>query len=307
MQDAIRQPTILIPYPGPSGDPDVQDVSVYLRPEANGVKVESTLLRFIHGSPEYRHSLGMVYLANLPGELVDQRRIIEKHYSLRLQFARCGGRSFTPTMIRGFEHFFGVRFEVSRVLGAFEAMEVLGLTPEQLFQVWVPADQVTRLHDQTVKRFRGLYIVNYDIPALLSRSCRDRDIFTMVLRSTLPYPRLHDIIAQAARALETEGILPHPGVYSHIFHYSKGPFEQLLDGISYVCDPQGNPVEPRRLSFLAYLLAEGCREEDVLEAIRRPIRFFRTPYGVQEHNLFVYTAGDSFREAAHKFRSRLDP
>ena len=306
MQDTIRPPTILIPYPGPSLAADNQDVAIYLRPESNGVKVESTLLRFIHGSPEYRRSLGMVYLANLPGEMVDRRRIIENHYALRLHFARCGARAFTPTMIRGFEHFFGVRFAGARVLGAFEAMEVLGLTAEQLFQVWVPADQVIRLHDQTVKRYRGLYIVNYDIPALLARSCRDKDIFSMILRSTLPYSRLHDIVAQVVRALEQEDILPHPGIYTHVFHYSKGPFEQVLDAISYVCGPGGEPLEPRRLSFVAYLLAEGCREEDILEAIRRPIRFFHTPYGVQEHNLLVYTAGDTFPEAARKFRARLD-
>ncbi len=281
-------------------------MAIYLRPEANGVKVESTLLRFIHESPEYRRSLSMVYLANLPGEYIDERRIVEQHYSLRIHFARLGPQAFTPTMIREFEHFFGVPFRQSRVVGAFAALEALGLTAEELFRVWVPAEQVTRIHDQTVKRYRGLYIVNYDIPALLGRCCRDLDIFSMILRSTLPYSQIHDIVEQVIRALEQEAILPHPGIYSHVFHYSRGPFEQILDGCGYTCDARGEPIDPRQLSFFAYLLAQGCTGEDILAALRDPVRFFYTPYGVQEHNLVVYTAGDTFPEAARKFRSRVE-
>jgi len=127
----------------------------------------------------------------------------------------------------------------------------------------------------------------------------------MILRSALPYPQLQGIIEQVILALEAQGILPHPGIYSHVFHYSKGPFEQILDGSDYVCDGSGEPVDPRQLSFFAYLLERGFTAEEILAALRDPIAWFRTPYGAQEHHLFVYTDGDTFPEAARKFRSRI--
>ena len=103
--DECRLPSILVPYPGPRVESDVQDIALYLRPESNGVLVESTIMRVITSG--YRQNTRMVYLANIPGDFVVARRVVERHYRLKIQFARSGKDAFTPQMQRRFERAFG--------------------------------------------------------------------------------------------------------------------------------------------------------------------------------------------------------
>lgn len=300
-----RLPSILVPYAGPCLDDRVQDVALYLRPESNGVKVESTLMRVVHGNPEYRKHMRMAYLADIPGDFIAEKRIVEKHYALKILFARQGKQVFTAGMRRDFERFFGIPFRTARILGAFEAMESLGLNEEEMFRVWVPENHMLRLHDQMIKRYGDVFIVNCDIPALLSRNSAATDIFSMIIRSFLPYSEVHAIVREACLALQEEGILIDPRLYSHVFHYSKGPFEQILDGIGYVFIARNRQVDPEQLSFFAYLMSRHCSREEILQAIQEPIMNFRAGQGKVERNLFAWTAEDSFAEACRKFQTRV--
>jgi len=302
-----RSPTIMIPYPGPCLDPGVHDVAIYLRPESNGVKVESTMLKVIHGTADYRQALNIVYLANLPGDFIQANRVIEEHYRLKIRFARQGRKAFTQTMRRLFREAFGVPFEEAHVLGAFEALEELHMSEEELFDVWVPQEQVTHIHGQHVKCHRGCYIVNYDIPRLLHLYAKDTDIFSMILRSFLPYSEIHRLITEISLTLKREKILSNPALHSHVFHYSKGPFEQILDGIGYVYMKDQRHIPLSDLSFLNYLVREGCREEEILQAVREPILRFRGQAGeLEEDNLFVRTYEHSFEQAHRVYTSRVN-
>ena len=308
MKEETRLPSILVPYSGPSTDAGVQDIAIYLRPESNGVKVESTILQVIHKNPAYKKALQIVYLSNIPGDFIVGNRVIEEHYAVKIRFAREGKQAFTDSMRGLFEGFFACSFDKAEILGSFEALSRLGKTPEELHAIWVPREQYTEIHGQSIKKTDGVFVVNYDIPALLQMNSADTDVFSMILRSFLPYSTFHGLIKTINRALKDEGIITNPMLYYHVFHYSKGPFEQILDGIGYVYTREDEHIDLSELSFFAYLLARGCRHDAILESIRQPIMTFEGDGGqAQEHNLFAYTFEDSFEQAFEKYRSRIAP
>jgi hypothetical protein len=301
----MRHPSILIPYPGPTDDPSVEDIAVYLRPEANGVKVESTILGVIHKNPDYRRALQIVYLANLPGDFLVANRVIEEHYALNIRFAKEGKEAFTPSMRMQFERKFGCSFEDSDLIGPFETLDRLSMNEDELFQLWVPPRDFVSINGQSIKRYKNLFIINYDIPALLKRNSMQTDIFSMILRSFLTYKEFHELIDSINLALKGAGIISNPVLYSHVFHYSKGPFEQILDGKGYIYREEDKHIELSELSFFSYLLSKGCSEVQIMEAINNPIMQFRTNGGVEEKNLMIHTYDDSFEDAFEKFESRL--
>jgi len=76
----VRLPSVLVPYTGPTAEPGEQDIAVYLRPESNGVRVESTMLKVLRQSLAARDRTRLVYLANLPGDFIVSRGVVRDHY-----------------------------------------------------------------------------------------------------------------------------------------------------------------------------------------------------------------------------------
>ena len=64
-EDVIRKPTIVLPYTDSSGREDEKDLFIYLRPETNGIQVESLLFSVIHNEPLFNEKISLVYLANI--------------------------------------------------------------------------------------------------------------------------------------------------------------------------------------------------------------------------------------------------
>lgn len=300
-----RHPTIMIPYKGPCLDREVQDIVIYLRPETNGVRTESCMLKVIRETPEYKDMFQLVYLANLPGDFIIEHRIVEEHYASQIRFAKEGRNAFTDSMQRGFEDYFKVPFGDEEILGSFEALGRLGMTEEELFTAWVHERDFTHLRGQSVKKIGTVFVVNYDIPALLSRNSKDTDSFAMILRCYTDYLAIHRLIVDMGKAIQAEGILSGRTPISRAFHYSKGPFEQILDGIGYVYDSSDHHADLEDLSFFRYLRVRGFSGESILDVVRRPIRIFREGREVVEHNVFDYTYESSFREATEKLEEMV--
>jgi len=102
-----------------------------------------------------------------------------------------------------------------------------------------------------------------------------------------------------------EGALSPKRPLARTFHYSSGPFEQILDGIGYLYDPSGNHLPLSQISFYRFLLDHGVSEGDIHFALRNPImRFMKRGKSVEE-NLFHYTANDTYYEALQKFATRV--
>ncbi|MFP4363542.1 MAG: hypothetical protein ACLFR1_06700 [Spirochaetia bacterium] len=299
----VREPKVLVPFPGPAPCGKSQDLFVYLRPETNGIVVESTLLKVLR-RPEYKESVKMVYLANIPGDFIIENNIVEEHYSLRLYFAVHGKKAFTTAMRERFQRFFGEDFGKAPIYGAFEALRVLKISPEELFSFWVPVYDIIDINGQLVKKLdSGCFVVNYDIPALLHKNNNSTDIAVMMLRTGLDYESFLPIIGAMKNALIDEGILDPQKPAARVFHYSKGPFEQILDGIGYLYDSDNNHADLEQLQFFCYLKRQGYSKQEVLNALKHPIMLFQPEEGeCFEENLFTYTQEDTYEYACSKLQ-----
>ena len=304
----MRRPSIIVPYSGPTSRDGEQDIAVYLRPESNGVRVESAVLRELRRSDRLREMVRLVYLANVPGSTIAERGVVGEHYASRVRFARSGGSAFTPGMRAAFEAAFRSPFAGASVPGAFEAMRILGLDAEGLFDVWVPPEEVAVILGQNVKHHAGHYIVNYDIPALLAKHSDRTDVFSMLLRSRVRYPELLELMRAVERALREENIVAEATPIGRVFHYSRGPFEQILDGLGYLYGADGSPVPVGELSFARYLLANGVEEARILQIVHNPLVRIVAPDGSSEEaEIFEHTRGDGYPDALAKLRSVGEP
>jgi hypothetical protein len=293
-----RLPTVLVPYPGPREDPDIQDIFVYLRPETNGMLVESILFKVIEQCPAYKKSLFLSYLANVPGDFIVRNNIVEEHYSVKLHFAVHGKKAFTPFMRRKFEKWFQQDFEKADIIGSFEALHVLKKNPEELFGLWVAKRDICSVDGQSIKKIGNYFVVNYDIPALLHKNSKNTDIAVMVFRTSMPYDEFHQLVEQMRERLVQESVLAPNMPPSRVFHYSKGPFEQVLDGIGYLYDKNGNMLPVEAFSFSSFLMCRGIDADTIYGIIRNPIvQYEDHALHIHEDSIFRYTIDDTYNEA----------
>jgi len=298
---AVRIPTVVVPYGGPTREESLQDLFVYLRPETNGVMVESVLLKVIRADARYREQISLVYLANLPGDFIVSNRVVEQHYASRLRFTRKGKASFTPSMRRRFTQYFHVDFESAILLGAFDAVASGRFRWDELFEVWVEPHDLFEMNGQTIKRIGDVFVINYDMPALLHKNNKQTDIAVMVFRSSLSYPDFQELVRLMGAALIEHGILDVRVPLARAFHYSKGPFEQLLDALGYLYDERGDRLPIAQTSFCDFLMRKGLALGNILNAVRYPIMQFKAPRGeLVEEDLLVYTFGESYEGAYAK-------
>jgi hypothetical protein len=304
--DATPQPTIVVPYEPAPPDSPALDTFVYLRPETNGIAVESALLKVIEQDPRYRSSVELVYLANIPGEFMTEERLVEQHYVYKIPFAREGKRHFTRSMQERFERHFRVSFAEARILGAFEALDELAMSKEELFRLWVSDNDLLLLNCQNIKRIGTVYVVNYDIPALLEKYTRGTDIAVMILRSLLSGDDFESMIDAMDHGLRTLGVLGERVPRRRAFHVSAGPFEQILDAKGHLFPVPDTHIDFRSIQFCRFLRDRGVDCREIEKAVHFPIMQFKTADGfVVEDCLFEYTRGDNYQVAYEKFKSAI--
>ena len=297
---------MLVPYPGPAAEDDVQDIFVYMRPETNGVVGESEVLKVIEECPQYKVELNLVYLANIPGAFIVRNHIVERHYAVKMAFAVHGKRLFTERMKERFCDHFGVdNFEDAPVIGAFEALDRLGVRAEDLFQQWVDEPDMLVMAGQSVKRVGAFYVINYDIPALIHKNTRDTDIAVMVFRTRTGYEYFLALTAQMREGFIKRGMLDTQGHVSRVFHYSKSPVEQILDGRGYLYEAGGRAVATEQLSFAAYLRRHGVSAAEIEGLLNNPIAEFETKRGLVEDHVVPFTRSASYPEALRRLRSMV--
>lgn len=299
------KPQVLVPYPGPETDPGIQDIFVYMRPETNGVVGEREVLKVVEECPQYKVDLHLIYLANIPGEFIASNHIVERHYAVKMSFAVHGKRLFTERMKERFRDHFGTEFETAPVIGAFEALDRLNVRAEELFSQWVDEPDILVVDGQTVKRVGAFFVVNYDIPALIHKNNRNTDIAVMLFRTRMGYEDFLSLTSKMRQGFIERGMLGSRGSVSRVFHYSKSPVEQILDGLGYLYGPQADRVPMRELSFAAFLLQHGVTEAQIRGLLDNPIATFETGRGRIEDSVIAYTRNESYERALEKLRAMV--
>ncbi|MFP4011375.1 MAG: hypothetical protein ACLFUM_06705 [Spirochaetaceae bacterium] len=303
--DAAARPQVLVPYPGPEADPNVEDIFVYMRPETNGVVGEAEVLRVIEESPQYKTDLNLVYLANIPGPFIMENHVVERHYAVKMAFAVHGKSIFTEHMKRRFREHFKENFDSAPIIGAFEALDRLGIRAEELFQQWVDEPDILVVDAQSIKRVGAYFVVNYDIPALIHKNNRNTDIAVMLFRTRMSYEHFLLLTARMREGFIRRGLLDTQGHVSRVFHFSKSPVEQILDARGYLYEPDGANVTTDRVSFAAYLMANGVSRREIDGILDNPIAWFRTEEGIVEDHVVPHTRNDGYPDALEKLRSMV--
>ncbi len=290
-----HKPKILVPYGGPDPRPEILDVFMYLRPESNGVAVESRILKLIRDCRQDNADIELVYMANIPGEDMIRRQVVEHHYAVRLYFAVHGGSVFSPEMRRQFSDFYGESFDGQKVIGAFDALRRFGWQPEELFALWVEERAVVRIAGQVVKKYGDLWIVNYDIPALLHKNNAGTDIAVMTFRTSMGYNYFFELAARMQAELVKGSLLRRGMPIARAVHMSRSPFEQLLDSRDYLLDRDGSRLGVEASSFGAFLAGRGLSGAQIRGLVEHPIcRFNFDPSVPDLHSLLDLCEGFSY-------------
>ncbi len=267
----FREPTIVVPFSENCSFKKCQDIFIYLRPESNGIKVESAIMRGVGSTREFRRHIELAYLANLPGDFLIEKSVVKNHYKARILFAYYGKKIFTPYMKKKFFAHFGVKADEMPISGAYDALRLLKISENELFDLWVPSSDMLIVNGQTIKKMGNIFVVNSDIPAILHRNNNKTDIAVMIFRTDYSGDEFYNVILRMTDILIDEGILDSRSKFSHVFHYSKGPFEQILDAVGFLYDSKGNHLPLEKIKFYRYLTERGLDYNKIKHVLIDPI------------------------------------
>ena len=298
-----REPTIVVPFSENCSGTVCQDIFIYLRPETNGIKTESAIMRGVTSTGELRKHIELAYLANLPGDFLMRKGVVKKHYKTRVLFAYYGKEIFTPYMKQEFFNYFGVPIQDVDVLGAYRAMARMDISADELFNLWVSEGNMLQVNGQTIKRIRDIYVVNNDIPAIIDRNNNKTDIAVMIFRTDYFGEDFYNVILRMTDILIDEGILDFRSKFSHVFHYSKGPFEQILDAVGFLYDEKGNHLPLEKIRFYRYLKKRGFDRLKIEHALKDPIFQFPFDGTYVEDSIFNKTKNLGYPESLEMMNS----
>ena len=299
-----RKPSILVPFSPAEEESPCRDVFVYLRPETNGVEVESLIMSAVREEERIRENVRLNYLANFPGEFISTKGLIEHHYRIRLIFALRGKDLFTKHMKKAFKAYFRCSFSKAEILGPYEAMKRLGLDEEALFKTWVKPSNMLNINGQSIKKIRDVFVLNYDIPALLNKNNKETDIAVMVFRTCGKNEQIRFLIEAIESRLTNKGIINIMSPASRVFHYSKGPFEELLDSSGFLYDGELKHIPLDETTFGRYLVRNGLTKDQLDGVLRHPIMYFKEGEGkFVENDIFTYTKDLTYPQALERFNT----
>jgi hypothetical protein len=263
------KPDILIPYNiNRETLSNSAMLTIYVRPETNKTDYEAVIIK---STSPYAD---VVYLASLSGTLVNDKALVASHYSSQLQFAIEGKKRLAqyPEMIEWFEKKFKVKFQDAKIVGPFEAILEYKLKKDadELFETMVPEPHFLEMFGQTIKKIGEYYVLNYDIPFVITRHHEETAMFVIALRLKSNRYRFSDIdhlIYDNMCKSETTWILDSEkrknlAWYRQVrrtYHISRGHIEAMFDLTDFVFKN-----EKEQIRFTDTPLGRKLLEQEIL-------------------------------------------
>lgn len=198
-EGAPPRPDILLPF-APEDDlscgsrrEGLRHAVVLVRPESNRLPYEAEILSVL------RARARVTYIANLNGRLFTEGGILHSHYASQFRFAR-DPRAFLelyPELALAFEEHFGLSVSEAPIRGSLGDLSEIGLSPEGLFATIVPDSDFLAVKGQTFKRIHGVFIVNYDLPAIVRRYTPSANVFVALAEAEAGSDDFYDELNQA--------------------------------------------------------------------------------------------------------------
>jgi hypothetical protein len=269
------EPDILIPYQI-AGD-NLMDSSIAVisvRPETNHVNYEAIIIQSVEPYAE------VIYMASLSGCLLNKRAIVASHYSSQLQFAIDGKEEMKkyPEMQKRFEEKFKINFREAKIIGAYEAIldYKIKKDADELFGTMVPETDFLEMYGHTIKKIDGYFVLNYDIPAVITRHHDDTAVFIIAIRlksSRYRFCGIHHLIYENMRKnkavsfldLEKRRYLPWYDQVRRTYHISRSHIEAMFDLTDYVFKNENQRILFADTPLGQKLLQEGVFDEEGLE------------------------------------------
>lgn len=237
-------PDILIPYHITWEELRDSFITIIaVRPETNTVTYESAIIKSIEPYAD------VIYMASLSGNLLNDKAIVACHYSSQLQFAIEGKEEMGkyPEMVKQFEEKFKVSFQEAKIIGAFGAILEYKIkkNADQLFKIMVPETDFLEMYGHTIKKINGYYILDYDIPAVITRHHKNTAVFIVAVRlkdNRYRFCGIHHLIYENMRKDKRIKIpdskkrrhLPWYDRIRRTYHISRSHIEAMFDLTDYV-------------------------------------------------------------------------
>ena len=294
------KPDILIPYSineeTLSNSPILM---ISVRPETNKIDYEAVIVK---STAPYAD---VVYLASLSGNLVNDKALVASHYSSQLQFAIEGKKGLAryPEMIKQFEKKFKVQFRDAKIVGPFEAILEYKLKKDadQLFETMVPEPDFLEMFGQTIKKIGEYYVLNYDIPFIITRHHEETAVFVIALRMKSNRYRFSDIdhsIYDNMCKCETTWILDsekrkNMAWYRQVrrtYHISRSHIEAMFDLTDFVFKNEKEQIRfantPLGRKLLEQEILRGEQLEERLAQLKEhPLVYLNQPGGNGKNSL----------------------
>ena len=98
--------------------------------------------------------------------------------------------------------------------------------------------------------------------------------------------------------MRDNGIIATGAPVGRAFHYSRGPFEQVLDARGHLYDENGNHISLYDMQFCSFLHSKSIFCKDVDRILDNPIMEFRNEQNeAVEECLYAYTEDASYETA----------
>ncbi|MCP4220881.1 MAG: hypothetical protein GY765_40005 [bacterium] len=265
----VFTPDVLIPFAIPEDRLSSSEISLIgVRPETNKVSYEAAIIKAVSPCAD------VVYLANLSGIIINDKAIVACHYSSQLQFAINGKEEMEkyPEMVAKFEKKFSVPFAEANIVGAFEAIleHKVRENADDLFDTMVPDEDFLTFYGHSVKRINDIYILNYDIPFVISCNSRETDMFLIAIRLKEGSPgfsginhAIYDNMCNS-ESITLVGInkrknLPWYEQMRRTYHISRSHIEAMFDLTDYIFKDDQN-----RLDYIDTPLGRRILEKGIL-------------------------------------------
>ncbi|MCP4150773.1 MAG: hypothetical protein GY757_23710 [bacterium] len=251
-QEEVK-PDILIPYTLDRETlADSSMAIICVRPETNQAKYEAEIIK---ATAKYAD---VVYLANLSGRLINEKAIVASHYSSQMQFAINGKEDMAwyPEMIEKFEQKFNIAFKDAPIIGSFDAILHFKLKKDgdELFETMVPRADFLEMYGQTIKKIENYYVLNYDIPAIITKHHNDTGMFIIAIRfkdNKYKFCDLHHLIYENMYKNENTQFIDsdkRKGMawYNKVrrtYHISRSHIEAMFDLTDYVFKNDNQRIE----------------------------------------------------------------
>ncbi|MBN2547133.1 MAG: hypothetical protein JXB50_15130 [Spirochaetes bacterium] len=251
---------------------NINPVSViYVRPETNKISYEKAILKGILPYSD------VIFMANLNGQLFIKNALILDHYASQYRFAIYGPEEIKkyPLMSKKIEDYFNIDINSPKLIGSFEAILKLNITPEELFNTFVDDKDFYKICGQTIKKLYDMYIINYDLPAIFLRYDDNSNIFIIVIKFKNNKIKFQDINYSIANEIKNDKYLKFYDEEKYkdmdliekakrTYHFSSSHTMAMYDMSDFVYNTNGERIQLKETPLGYYLLNNNIASEDIL-------------------------------------------